>query len=324
MARTVLTAALAAGTAALAASATTGAAGVSGRSHAANKAPIASLRAKHRRPRVGKKVVLDSSRSRDPDGHIVYHLWDLNGDGVYERDSGRRARIRHAFHKPGKVRVAVVVVDDRGAYSVRRATFRAVRSAHRGRRSARGSKAPAKRRHPLAELPTRKGGRKGRHSRPARRPAVHAAATAVHAAAAANSVTIKGFAFKPESITVNVGDTVVWTNEDTVAHSAVATDGSFDTGLLAKGVTGSYKFAKAGTFSYHCAPHPNMTGTVIVKASGASPSSGSNSNSSNSPSGNSSRSSNLPHTGLQIASVVLAGLLLLGAGSALRRRLTRP
>jgi LPXTG-motif cell wall-anchored protein len=60
---------------------------------------------------------------------------------------------------------------------------------------------------------------------------------------------------------------------------------------------------------------------VVVTGSGGS-SAGNNSSSNNSRH-HSSGSSNLPHTGLQIALVVLAGLALLGVGGALRRRLTR-
>ena len=46
------------------------------------------------------------------------------------------------------------------------------------------------------------------------------------------------------------------------AHSATANDGSFDTGILSKGGSGSHTFTQAGTFSYICTPHPFMKGTV--------------------------------------------------------------
>ena len=79
-----------------------------------------------------------------------------------------------------------------------------------------------------------------------------------------NAVTIKGFAFNPETITVKKGTTVTWTNEDAAGHTATADDGTFDTGLIAKGESGSVTFDTVGTFSYHCTPHPNMKGTVVV------------------------------------------------------------
>lgn len=84
--------------------------------------------------------------------------------------------------------------------------------------------------------------------------------------AADTTVTIQGFTFGPASVTVQVGDTVTWSNEDTTAHTATAGDGSFDTGSVAAGATGSATFATAGTYAYACAIHPAMTGTVVVEA----------------------------------------------------------
>jgi plastocyanin len=101
-------------------------------------------------------------------------------------------------------------------------------------------------------------------------------------AAASTAVPIKGFAFKPATVTVKEGDTVTWTNQDTAPHTATASDGSFDTGNLKKGASGSHKFSKAGSFAYICAIHPNMKGKVVVQAAstGSSDSSSSGSGSS--------------------------------------------
>jgi plastocyanin len=60
-----------------------------------------------------------------------------------------------------------------------------------------------------------------------------------------------------------VGDTVRVTNNDGVAHSVTADDGSFDTGLFSDG-TRTIHLTKAGTFTYKCTLHPNMTGTIQV------------------------------------------------------------
>lgn len=79
------------------------------------------------------------------------------------------------------------------------------------------------------------------------------------------SVEIKDFAFGPKTLTVKKGTTVTWTNQDSVSHTATADNGSFDTGLLAKGESGSVTFDKVGTFAYHCTPHPNMKATIIVQ-----------------------------------------------------------
>lgn len=82
---------------------------------------------------------------------------------------------------------------------------------------------------------------------------------------AGNTVEIKDFAYSPASLSVKVGDTVTWTNKDLTGHSATADDGSFDTGVLAQGESGSFTFTKAGTFAYHCTPHPNIQGTITVE-----------------------------------------------------------
>jgi plastocyanin len=78
-------------------------------------------------------------------------------------------------------------------------------------------------------------------------------------------VAIKGFAFNPAEVTVKVGDTVTWTNNDSANHTVVADNGEFKSGDLGQGATFSFTFAKAGTYPYKCGVHPNMTGTVTVK-----------------------------------------------------------
>jgi plastocyanin len=84
--------------------------------------------------------------------------------------------------------------------------------------------------------------------------------------AASRGVAIADFAFSPRTIEIRVGDTVTWTNRDSVAHSATAQNGSFDTGLLSDGASGSVRFTAAGTYRYICTPHPDMTGTVVVRS----------------------------------------------------------
>jgi plastocyanin len=84
--------------------------------------------------------------------------------------------------------------------------------------------------------------------------------------AADEDVTIAGFAFSPATVTVSVGDTVTWTNNDGVAHTATANNGAFDTDNIAGGDSDSVTFDSAGTFAYHCEIHPAMTGTVVVEA----------------------------------------------------------
>jgi plastocyanin len=86
------------------------------------------------------------------------------------------------------------------------------------------------------------------------------------AAAAGNTVevAIVNFAFDPAEIEISAGTTVRWTNKDSVPHTATADDGAFDTGVLQQGDTATHTFAGTGAFTYICAFHPSMTGTVTV------------------------------------------------------------
>ena len=86
--------------------------------------------------------------------------------------------------------------------------------------------------------------------------------------AADRGVRIEGFAYAPRTLTIAVGDRVTWTNGDPVEHTATARNGAFDTGLLGEGESASIRFTVAGTYRYLCTPHPNMTGTIVVRASG--------------------------------------------------------
>jgi amicyanin len=88
------------------------------------------------------------------------------------------------------------------------------------------------------------------------------------AAASAYQIAIQNYAFSPASLTVQVGDTVTWTNEDSAPHTVTVTSGpvKFDSGTLQKGQSYSYTFGTAGTYSYYCAVHPDMTGKVVVGA----------------------------------------------------------
>ncbi|MFC4453562.1 hypothetical protein [Deinococcus sonorensis] len=55
---------------------------------------------------------------------------------------------------------------------------------------------------------------------------------------------------------------VTWTNRVTAPHTATSDDGSFTTGTLAAGQSGSVTFATAGTFPCFCGVHPRMKGVV--------------------------------------------------------------
>lgn len=79
------------------------------------------------------------------------------------------------------------------------------------------------------------------------------------------SITIQNFAFSPQTLNVKAGDTVTWTNEDSVGHKIASDTGSeLGSDTLQNGATYSHTFSAAGTYAYHCAIHPSMKGTIVV------------------------------------------------------------
>ena len=89
-------------------------------------------------------------------------------------------------------------------------------------------------------------------------------AAAPAAGATRVEVSIEGLKYKPGTIRVEVGDTIVWTNNDDRDHSIKASDGSFASGRLRSGKQFEHKFDTAGTFAYRDDLHPRMRGTVVV------------------------------------------------------------
>lgn len=80
----------------------------------------------------------------------------------------------------------------------------------------------------------------------------------------ATKVSIKDLAYTPASVNVTVGGTVTWSNDDDRDHTVRSTDGTVDSGNISPGKTFSHTFKTAGKFSYGCALHPRMKGTVVV------------------------------------------------------------
>jgi plastocyanin len=72
-------------------------------------------------------------------------------------------------------------------------------------------------------------------------------------------------AFVPDELDVTVGTMVTWTNTDSVAHTSTSNVTGWDSAVLAPGGQFSVAFQTAGTFPYHCAIHPGMVGTVVVR-----------------------------------------------------------
>ena len=88
---------------------------------------------------------------------------------------------------------------------------------------------------------------------------------APEASTPSHTVYIQNFHFNPQSVTISIGDKVIWTNFDGAQHQVVSDTGVFDSGLMPQGQTFEYVFSAAGTYNYHCSVHPSMTGTIVVQ-----------------------------------------------------------
>ena len=78
-------------------------------------------------------------------------------------------------------------------------------------------------------------------------------------------VAIKGFAFRPATITVAPGTKIDFTNDDATAHTATSTSPGFDTGTVAPKASKTITVTKPGTYSYYCQFHAFMKATIVVR-----------------------------------------------------------
>lgn len=76
-------------------------------------------------------------------------------------------------------------------------------------------------------------------------------------------VVIDDLAFGKVPMDARVGDAIDWSNQDFVAHTATARDGSFDV-ILAPGKSGRTVLKHAGEIAFYCRFHPTMTGEIAV------------------------------------------------------------
>jgi plastocyanin len=96
--------------------------------------------------------------------------------------------------------------------------------------------------------------------------AATAPASTPASAGGAVAVKMKDIQFVPKDVTVKAGQTITWTNDDSVNHNVIAESGaSFRSKDFGEGGSFSFKAAKAGTIKYVCTIHPGMTGTITVR-----------------------------------------------------------
>lgn len=79
-----------------------------------------------------------------------------------------------------------------------------------------------------------------------------------------NTIYMKNSVFSNTNLTISVGGTVTWVNDDNTVHTVTANDGSFNSGDIAPGNTFKWTFNTAGTFRYYCIFHAGMTGIVTA------------------------------------------------------------
>jgi len=84
---------------------------------------------------------------------------------------------------------------------------------------------------------------------------------------ATTQVAMKVLEFTPASVTARVGQTLTWTNEDSVQHNVTYLSGPrfrSSPRVISAGASFSIKLTQPGTIHYFCSIHPWMKGTIIV------------------------------------------------------------
>ncbi len=88
-----------------------------------------------------------------------------------------------------------------------------------------------------------------------------------------NIVTVSSTGFTPKSITVKVGDTVTWSNSDTITHTVNSDSHPTHTlypilnkvGQIKAAEKKALQFTQPGTYNYHDHLNPSLTGLVTVQ-----------------------------------------------------------
>jgi plastocyanin len=92
--------------------------------------------------------------------------------------------------------------------------------------------------------------------------------------AVTETVDIIDFEFVPQEQTINVGDTIMWTNSGSFDHTTTSDTAVWDSGNMSPGDDFSFTFNTPGVYTYHCEIHPTMTGTITVLSGTSCPPTG--------------------------------------------------
>ena len=139
------------------------------------------------------------------------------------------------------------------------------------------------------------------------------------------TVSIEDFFFSPANMTVAPGTTVTWVNNGRAPHTSTADDGAWDSGTLQPGESFSFTFDQAGTYTYLCTIHPDMTGTITVSGGGGGGGGATSASPTASPTAASATATpaagkTLPGTGAGNSWLVLTAVLALLGGAGLMTR----
>jgi PKD repeat protein len=80
-----------------------------------NATPEASFSAAPNPALTGANVTFNGAASKDPDGSIAKYLWDLDGNGSFETDTGSSATAIRAYASAGDRQIGLKVIDNKGA-----------------------------------------------------------------------------------------------------------------------------------------------------------------------------------------------------------------
>ena len=85
-------------------------------------------------------------------------------------------------------------------------------------------------------------------------------------ASAQYTIKMANYTFSPASLMVKAGSVIAVINDDAVTHTLTSDSGEFEGGPVSSGKPGSFIAPTSpGRYPYHCSPHPNMKGFLIVK-----------------------------------------------------------